>query len=109
MVRSMVRHVLPQTLVLPVEDPWDKQLGDWSRNRRELGHSRGDVQAAVDEGIDLVLKVLLGCSVHLLDFLNWEARSAYFGRIEGANFRLELPRPFSVWWGMWGLRAQALT
>jgi len=47
MVRSMVRHVLPQTLVLPVEDPWNKQLGDWSRNRWELGHSRRDVQAAV--------------------------------------------------------------
>ena len=71
-----------------MEDPWNKQLGDWSRNRRELGHSRRDVQAAVDEGIDLVLKVLIGRSVHLLDFLNWEARSAYFGWIEVANFRL---------------------
>lgn len=68
MVRSMVRHVPPQTLVLPVEDPWNKQLGDWRRNRRELGHSRRDVQAAVGEvaeGIELIFRVLLGRGVPL--------------------------------------------
>jgi len=36
----------------------------------------------VAEGIDLVLKVLLGGSVHLLEFLNWEARAAYFGTVK---------------------------
>jgi len=99
-VRSIVRYILPQTLVLPVEDPWNKHLADWSRNRRELSHSRRDVQAAVDkvaERIDLVLKVLLGRSVHLLEFLNWEARGAYFGRVEVADFCLELIYSLLVW------------
>jgi len=60
--------VLPQTLVLPVEDPGNKHLADWSRKRRELDHSRQDVQAAVDEvaeGIDLILRVLLGRGVRV--------------------------------------------
>ena len=68
----------------PVEDPWNKHLADWGRNRRELGHGRRDVQAAVDEvaeGIDVVLKVFLSRSVHVFEPLNWEARSAYFGRV----------------------------
>jgi len=107
-VRSIVGHILPQTLVLPVEDPWNKHLADWSRNRRELRHSRRNVQVAVDEvaeGFDLVLKVLLGRSVHLLGFLNRKALGAYFGRVDVAHFCLELTDSPSVWWGMWGLRA----
>jgi len=98
--------------VLPVEDPRDKHLADWSRNRRELGHSRRDVQAAVDEvaeGIDLILRVLLGRGVHLLEFLNQKARRACFGRVEVADFCLELTGSLSIGWGMWGLHAQALT
>jgi len=51
----------------------------------------------VAKGIDLVLKVLLGRSVHLLEFLNWEARSAYFGRVEVADFCLELIYSLLVW------------
>ena len=97
LVRSIFPYftasVSPQTLVLPVEDPRDKHLADWSRNRRELGHSRRDVQAAVDEvaeGIDLILRVLLGRGVHLLEFLNQKARRACFGRVEVADFCLEL-------------------
>ena len=73
---------------------------------------RRDVQAAVDEvaeRIDLILRVLLGRSVHLLEFLNQKARGACFGRVEVADFCLELTGSLSVWWGMWRLHAQALT
>ena len=85
--------------MLPVEDLGNKHLADWSRNRRELGHSRRDVQAAVDEvaeGIDLILRVLLGHSVHLLEFLNQKARRACFGRVEVADFCLELTGSLSL-------------
>ena len=60
----------------------------WSRNRRELGHGGRDLQAGVDEvaeGVDLILKVLLGRSVHLLEFINVKARSTYFGRVDVAG------------------------
>ena len=50
----------------------------------------------VAEGINLSLKVLLGRNVHLLEFLNQKARSAYFGRVEVADFCLELKGPSSV-------------
>jgi len=63
----------------------------------------------VAEGIDLILRVHLGRSVHLLEFLNQKARGVWFGRVEVADFCLELTGPLSVWWGMWGLHAQALT
>jgi len=94
--------------VLPVEDPGNERLADWGRNRRELGHSRRDVQAAVDEvaeGINLTLRVLLGRGIPLLEFLNQKARSACFGRVEVAEFCLELTGSLSDWWGMWGLHA----
>jgi hypothetical protein len=79
--------------VPPVEDPWNEDLADQSWNGRELGHSRRDVQTAVDEvggGVDFALKVLFESSVHLLEFLNWKTCSAHFCRIEVANFCLEL-------------------
>ena len=86
--------------MLPVEDPGNKRLADWSRNRRdELGHSRQDVQAAVDEvaeGINLYLRVRLGRGIPLLEFLNQKARSACFGRVEVADFCLELTGSLSV-------------
>ena len=50
----------------------------------------------VAEAINLNLKVLLGRSVHLLGFHNQKARSAYFGRVEVADFCLELTAPLSV-------------
>ena len=46
------------------------------------------MQTGVDEvaeGVDLMLKVLLGRSVHLLEFLNVKARSMYFGRVDVAG------------------------
>ena len=51
------------------------------------------MQAAVNkvaEGVDFVLKVLLGSGVHILQFFNWEACSAHFCRIEVADFCFEL-------------------
>ena len=44
----------------------------------------------VDEGVDFDLQVLLGSSVHLLQFFNWKARSAHFCRIEIADFCFKL-------------------
>ena len=88
--------------MLPIEDPGNKRLADWSQNRRELGHSRQDVQAAVDEvaeGINLILRVLLGRGVPLLEFLNQKARSACFGRVEVADFCLELTGSLSQFGG----------
>ena len=98
--------------MFPVDGPGNKHLVDWSQNRQELGHSWQDVQAAVDEvaeGIDLILRVLLGRSVHLLEFLNQKAHRACLGRVKVANFCFELTGSLSVWWGMWGLHVQALT
>ena len=56
------------------------------------------MQAAVDEvaeGVNFVLKVRVGRSVHLLEFLLGQARSAHFCRIEVADFCLELRHDLS--------------
>lgn len=75
--------------MFPVEDPRYEKFADWRWDRWEVGHSGRDVQATVDEvteRVDLVLKVLLGSSIHLLQFFNWEARSAHPRRVEVADF-----------------------
>ena len=79
--------------MLPVEDPRDENLADYMRDRWELGYRRWDVQAAVNEvgeGVDLVLKVLLGSGVYILQLFNWKTCSAHFCRIDVADFCFEL-------------------
>src|SRR5258706_7399422 len=91
--RSIIWHILPYAPMLPVEDPRNEKLADYTRYRWELGRSRRDVQAAVNEvaeGFDFVLKVILDSGVHLLQFFNRWACSAHFGRIEVVHFCFQL-------------------
>lgn len=79
--------------MLPVEDPRNEKPADYMRDRWELGYSRWDVQAAVNEvaeGVHFILKVLLDSGVHILQFFNWKACGAHFCRIKVADFCFEL-------------------
>ena len=98
--------------MFPVEDPRNENLADYMRDRWELGYSRWDVQAAVNEvaeGVDFVLKVLLGSGVHILQFFNWKACSAHFCRIEVADFCFELRGDVSFYGARLRYGVRALT